>query len=126
MKHSKCTSMPRTLVASLIAVCMLALAACKGDSGSDSRDQSQSPAPNKPPQSSKPDTPNAEALANRYSPANGCYTLAAANRYVTANEQNERYDATVETDQATPFYLRPTALLIPPDVRLSTKSGRLW
>ena len=108
MKNSKGTPMPKTLTAMLMVVCMLVLPACKDDGSSGSSDKTQSPAPTLPSQPSKPGTP--QILANRYSPANGCYTLATSNGFVAASPHNERYGATGEANGATPFYLRPTAL----------------
>ncbi|WP_372986271.1 hypothetical protein [Marinobacter sp.] len=50
------------------------------------------------------------ATIDRYSVANGCYTLEAEGRYLRADPQSSQYSVTPDSALATSFRLRPTRL----------------
>lgn len=106
-------SMNRTLP--LVAVTAVAtfLSACGGGGSSATATQDTStpataqqqpvplpPTPSKPPEQPQP--------LNRYSFANGCFTLSSEGRYLQAG--TDGYQLTTSAGEATAFYMKPTAL----------------
>ena len=100
--------LPKTLAAAFLFASLLALSACKD--GGDATDPSPAPTPETPPTTTEPTGPGTKELANRYTPANGCYALATSAGYITTNPANDNYQASDDVRQATSFYLKPTAL----------------
>ena len=108
MTHSKRPFLPKSLAGLMLAGSLLALPACKSGGGDDGNEPSPAPtaaSPAQPGPTKAPDT-----LITRYSPANGCYALTAADRYLMAIPDANQYRATDTASQATPFYLKPTDL----------------
>lgn len=92
---------------------VLLITGCGGDSGG-SNDGNPAQGPSTPPEdstvASDRDTFREAPTLDRYSFANGCYTLEAEGNYLSADPQTGRYSATQDSAQATPFRLRPTRL----------------
>ncbi|CAN0602924.1 unnamed protein product, partial [Ectocarpus sp. 12 AP-2014] len=91
----------------------LLITGCGGGSGSgdDSSAQGPSTTPNTPAVASDNETAARQpATIDRYSFANGCYTLQAQGNFLTADPQTGQYSVTTEASQATAFRMRPTRL----------------
>lgn len=91
----------------------LLITGCGGDSGG-SDDANPAQRPSTPPGDSAvaPDqeTFREAPTLDRYSFANGCYTLESEGNYLSADPQTGQYSVTTDATQATPFRLRPTRL----------------
>ncbi|AZT82345.1 hypothetical protein EHN06_01630 [Marinobacter sp. NP-4(2019)] len=90
----------------------LLITGCGGaDGGNDSSPQQGPSTPsNDPVVSSDTETFRKQDPIDRYSFANGCYTLEAGGNYLSADPQSGQYATTRDAAQATAFRLRPTRL----------------
>ncbi|WP_417530835.1 hypothetical protein [Marinobacter lipolyticus] len=90
----------------------LLITGCGGseDGNEGSPQQGPSTPPNDSVISSDTQTFKEPVAIDRYSFANGCYTLEAEGHYLSADPQSGQYSTTREAGQATAFRMRPTRL----------------
>ncbi|EON92294.1 hypothetical protein MARLIPOL_11746 [Marinobacter lipolyticus SM19] len=90
----------------------LLITGCGGseDGNEGSPQQGPSTPPNDSVISSDTQTFKEPAAIDRYSFANGCYTLEAEGHYLSADPQTGQYSTTRDAGQATAFRMRPTRL----------------
>ncbi|MDX1599826.1 MAG: hypothetical protein R3295_14280, partial [Marinobacter sp.] len=90
----------------------LLITGCGGseDGNESSPQQRPSTPPNDPVISSDTQTFKEPVAIDRYSFANGCYTLEADGNYLSADPQSGQYSTTRDAGQATAFRMRPTRL----------------
>jgi len=90
----------------------LLITGCGGseDGNEGSPQQGPSTPPNDSVISSDTQTFKEPVAIDRYSFANGCYTLEAEGHYLSADQQSGQYSTTRDAGQATAFRMRPTRL----------------